>query len=157
MGWCSLRVRKFRSEDAAEVARLHRGTIRAINRNDYTPRQIRVWSGITTAKRFRDSIGKFIRFVAVENEVIVGFGDFTLDGDLAGMYVHKNWQGKGAGSALLRKIESEAKKRGVMQLEVTSTITAKTFYEQHGYKLVRKSTHMMNGVRYPVYVLKKKL
>jgi len=58
-----MRIRKFRASDAVEVARLHRNTIRNINSKDYSKEQIAVWSGRTSAKRFRESMNKFIRFV----------------------------------------------------------------------------------------------
>ena len=84
-----MRIRKFKSSDSVEVARLNRSTIRCINKTDYSPKQIMVWSGRVSAKRFRESIPKRKRFVAVENGRIVGFGDFSHDGELTGVYVHK--------------------------------------------------------------------
>ena len=84
-----MKIRKFKSSDSVEVARLHRSTIRCINKTNYPPKQIKVWSGKVSAKKFRESISKRKRFVAIDKGKILGFGDFSHDGELTGLYIHK--------------------------------------------------------------------
>ena len=92
-----MKIRKFKSSDSVEVARLHRSTIRCINKTNYPPKQIKVWSGRVSAKKFRESKRK--RFVAVDKGKILGFGDFSHDGEITGLYIHKNFQRKGIGKS----------------------------------------------------------
>lgn len=148
-------VRKFRASDAVEVARLHRNTIRFVNSKNYPPKQIKIWSGRTTAKRFRNSINIFFRFVAVDKDRIVGFGDFKKDGELMGLYVHKDYQGRGVGSLLLKKLEESARKKGIKKLFFGSTITAKDFYKKHGYKIIRKTFIKIKNQKLIVYSMAK--
>ena len=150
-------ARKFRVSDAVEVAKLHRNTIRFVNSKDYPPKQIKVWSGRTTAKRFRDSIKEFFRFVAVDNSKIIGFGDFTKEGELKGLYVHKDYQGKGVGSLLLKKIEKSARLKRFKKLFLYSTITAKTFYMKNGYKVIKKTKLRIKNQKLTVYKMEKQL
>ena len=150
-------VRKFRISDAVEVARMHRNTIRFVNSKDYTQKQIEVWAGRTSAKRFRDSINMFFRFVAVEKGKIVGYGDFKKDGELAGLYVHKDYQGQGAGNLLLKKLEESAIQKGIRRFFCCSTITARDFYKKHGYRIVKKTRFSIKNQKLIVYNMEKKL
>ncbi|MBI2558670.1 GNAT family N-acetyltransferase [Candidatus Woesearchaeota archaeon] len=148
-------VRKFRASDAVEVARMHRNTIKFVNSKDYPSRQIKVWAGRTSAKRFRDSLNMFYRFLAIHNGKIVGYGDFKKDGELAGLYVHKGYQRKGVGYSLLKKIEKSARQKGIKKLFLSSTITAKGFYKKHGYKLIRKTKFPIKNQKLAVYSMEK--
>ena len=150
-------VRKFRVSDAVKVARLHRNTIRYVNSKDYPPKQIKVWAGRTSAKRFRDSMNIFYRFVAIDNGKIVGYGDFTLKGELAGLYIHKDYQGKGVGYLLLKKIEESARQKGLEKLFLSSTITAKNFYQKHGYKVIKKMKFPIKNQKLIVYKMVKQI
>ena len=154
-----MRIRKFRLEDSVEVARLHRNTIRFVNSKNYSKKTIDVWSGNTSAKKFRDSMKRFYRYVAVIKNRIVGFSDFTQDGELSGFYVHKDFQGMGVGKVLIAKIETEATKQGIEELRVNSSITAKEFYESQGYKILKKDPCgcTINGHSFTSFRMKKKL
>lgn len=152
-----MRIRLFKAHDAAETARLHRLTIQHINKKDYPPQQIAAWSGRTTAKRFRDSIAKLTRFVAEEKGKIVGFGDYNPQGELTGLYVHKDFQRKGIGNKLLQRMEQQAYNDGLRMFHALSTITAKGFYDRQGYQTVRKTMHAIKGHKLVVYKMEKRL
>lgn len=152
-----MHIRKFRLSDAAELARLHRGTIRSINVLDYPPKQIAVWSGRVSARRFRESAKNIIRYVAIKDNKIVGFGDFEKKGEMTGLYVHKDYQNKGVGQRLLKMLERQALKIGMKEFKLSSTITALDFYKRQGYKVIRKSIHPIRNQRLIVYKMKKRL
>ena len=150
-------VRKFRVSDSVEVAKLHRNTIRFVNKKDYLSRQIEVWSGRTSAKRFRDSIKTRFRYVAVDKNKIVGFGDFSKDGELAGLYVHNDYQRKGIGYLLLKKLEKAARQKGIRRFFCYSTITAKDFYKKHGYRIIQKTKHSIKNQKLTVYKMERQI
>ena len=150
-------IRKFKSSDSAQVAKLHRNTIRNINSRDYSAKQIKVWSTRTSAKRFRQSMSKKRRFIGIDKDKILGFGDFSLNGVLTGLYVHKNFQSKGIGRLLLMKMEQQAKKDNIKEFNLSSTITAKNFYEKNKYKTIKKGYHEINGQKLIIYRMRKKL
>ncbi len=151
------RIIKFRAEDSVELAKMHRETIKHINIKDYPPEQIKIWASKTSAKYFLDTLKSFVRYVAVDDKKIIGFCDFKKGGGFGALYVHKDYQGKGVGKKLLTKIEKEAFKRGIREFEILSTITARNFYCQQGYKEIKKTTHKMDGHKVVVYQMKKKL
>ncbi|PIZ95991.1 MAG: hypothetical protein COX80_02660, partial [Candidatus Magasanikbacteria bacterium CG_4_10_14_0_2_um_filter_33_14] len=101
-----MKIRLARDEDYAAVARLHRQTIRQVNAKDYNKEKIKAWSGRTSAERFRSSANICKRWVALDNEKIIGFADHPLDKCvLWGLYIHKDYVGKGVGKKLLNVIE----------------------------------------------------
>ena len=149
-------IRKFKLSDAVSLARLHRGTIRSINKKDYSSSEIAVWSGRTSAKRFRN-LGKLNdRFVALEKRKIVGFGDYK-DDEVMGLYIHKKHTGKGIGTKLLKKIEREVYANGKRTLKCISTTTARLFYEKNGFKVIKKTIHQIRDQKLPVFKMRKKL
>jgi putative acetyltransferase len=152
-----MRVRKARLTDAAEIARMHRGTIRAVNSKDYSSEDIAVWSGRPSARRVRESHDIAIRYVAVVGETIIGYTDISKEDpeNLWGLYVHKNYIGQGVGSKLLATIQEEAKKLGAKKFVISSTVTAKTFYEKQGFVVIKKDTTPILHRTSDVWILEK--
>ncbi len=133
-----------------------------VNSKAYPQDVIKAWAGRTSAKRFRDSLHKGKRWVAVENGKIIGFVDHGKSDELWGLYIHKDHIGKGVGSKLLKIAEDSLRKQGVNTVKIESTITARPFYEKHGYKFVKKDLHPVfgdtkSGLFVDVYIMKKKL
>jgi putative acetyltransferase len=154
-----MRIRKATLEDAAEIAKLHRGTIRSVNSKDYPPEDIKVWSGGAKASRVKKSHDKAIRYVALEKDAIVGFVDISKSDPekLWGLYVHKDFIGKGVGSRLLETIEDAARALGAKKFEATATVTAKAFYEAKGFRVIKKDKHPMEDRLLDVFVMEKDL
>ena len=142
--------------DAVSLARLHRGTIRSINKKDYSPKEIAAWSGRTSAKRFKNLAELNARYVAWEKRRIVGFGDYK-NNEVMGLYIHKKDIGKGIGTQLLTKIEKEVYANGGRTIKCTSTITARHFYEKNGFKVIQKTNHQIQDQKLPVFKMRKKL
>ena len=152
-----MRIRLARKEDAAALARLHRATIRNVNSKDYPEDIINVWSGRSSAKKFRDSVDRCKRWVALDGEKIIGFCDHSFECELWGLYIHKDYVGKGVGSRLLSCAEKSLKKMGCKKVNIESTISAKKFYQKHGYDVLRKSFKLMDKVKVPIYIMRKDL
>ena len=152
-----MKIRFARDKDYAAIARLHRQTIRNVNSKDYPEDMILVWSSQTNAKKFRDNAKRCKRWVAVQDNKIVGFCDHNLDGEFWGLYVHKNYIGQGIGSRLLKNAEKSLQKGGKKKNVIRATITAKDFYKKQGYKVVKKAFHVRENKRLPIFIMSKKL
>ena len=149
-------IRKFRDSDSKELAILHRATIRNVNSQNYSKKQIDLWSGMVSAERFRKSGEKNIRFIAINNGKIIGFADYRKE-DLQGLYIHKDYIGKGVGTKLLKRLEKDAYKNGVRTMYCISTITAQNFYEKNGYETLKKTRYRIKKQRLIVYKMRKTL
>jgi putative acetyltransferase len=143
-------IRLAEDKDYAAIARLHRGTIKHINSNDYPEDVISVWAGRTSASRYRNSAEEVKRWVAVEKNKIVGFCDHDFKCDLGGLYVHKDFQGKGVGKKLLDVAEASMKKMGCKKITIMSTVSAKTFYEKNDYEVVGTGVHRIEDKKVDV-------
>jgi ribosomal protein S18 acetylase RimI-like enzyme len=152
-----MRIRLAREGDYVTIARLHRQTFRNINSKDYTKDQINAWSTRTNAQRFRNSANKCKRWVAVQDDKVVGFCDHTLDGEFWGLYVHKDFIGKGIGSRLLKVAEDSLKKMGFKKVHLEATVTAKEFYKKHGYRVMKKDLHPINNEKLEIFNMSKTL
>ncbi len=78
-------------------------------------------------------------FVLYINEEPAGAGRFrTVDGygKIERICVLKDFRGTGAGNAIMKKIESFARKEGLKRLKLNAQIQAIPFYSKLGYKVV---------------------
>ena len=90
--------------------------------------------------------------VAMEDEIIVGFGDIDKSGYLDRLYVHKDYQRNGIASALCEKLEQSVTDNKIV---THASITAKPFFEQRGYCIVKKQEVMRCGIALTNYVMEK--
>ena len=63
--------------------------------------------------------------VAVDDEIIVGFGDIDDTGYLDRLYVHRDYQGKGIASAICSKLEKAV---GADRITTHASVTARGFF-----------------------------
>jgi putative acetyltransferase len=152
-----MRIRLVQDKDYSAIARLHRQTIRNVNSKDYSEDIINAWSSRTNAERFRGSATRAKRWVAVDSDKIIGFCDHSLEGEFWGLYVHKDYIGKGVGSCLLKKAEDSLKKMSFKKVKLTATITARDFYKKHGYKVGKKIFHKVLNKKMAVYEMSKNI
>ncbi len=144
----NIAIRKATEADILQLQELYFETITAINSRDYNLQQIRAWS--STADR-TESLIKKIReqhFYVAENDdpIIIGFTSLTNSGYLDMMYVHKDFQNKGIAKVLLQKIMEKAKALQISTLETEASITAKPFFEKHGFKIIKEQIVFINEV-----------
>jgi len=152
-----MKIRLAKDKDCVAIARLHRRTIRKVNSKDYPKDIIDVWSARTSAERFRNSQDNCKRWVAVQGDKVVGFCDHGLNGEFWGLYVHKDYIGKGIGSQLLKTAENSLKKFGYKKTTLKATVTAKNFYKKYGYKIIKKSFHLVGDKKLPIFIMTKKI
>lgn len=126
-------IRKYKSSDCEEVAELFYNTVHTVNAKDYTKEQLDVWA---TRKIDLDSFNKSLiehySLVAIEDGIIIGFGDIDKTGYLDRLFVHKDYQGRGVATAICYKLEQNTLKNKII---THASITAKPFFEKKVIKL----------------------
>lgn len=151
-----MKIRRYNFEDAEAHAEVHSQSVREIASADYSSRIIDAWASKEPEDSPLDE--EKVRFVAEEDEEIVGFSDYNSEtNELSGLYVKPDHTGKGIGKKLLDKAEEDARKNGLENLWCKSTITAKDFYQKHGYKIIEETTHEIDGLEMTVYKMEKEL
>lgn len=139
-----IKVRKFQPADLEDVQHLFRGTVHAINAKDYSQKQLDAWAPEKPSSTW-DSLQDNICVVAEINGTIVGFGDLTKEGYLDRLYAHKDFQSLGIGTQILGRLEQKAKKLGLKEIYTESSLTAKSFFEHHGFIVLKEQEKTLRG------------
>lgn len=145
-------IRKYESTDCKELAELFYNTVHTINAKDYTKEQLDAWaSGQVDLEKWDQSFQEHFTVVAVENGIIVGFGDIDTTGYLDRLYIHKNNQRKGIATAICDQLESKAQGKIVTH----ASVTAKPFFEKRGYKVLKEQQVVRKEIFLKNYVMEK--
>ena len=76
-------------------------------------------------------------------------------GHLHSLFVHKDWQGKGVGTMLLSEAERLAMEYGAGKITSEVSITARPFFERHGYRTVKEQKAKANRMYLTNFVMEK--
>lgn len=153
-----MRIRLATADDLDQITQLFQNTVQLINSKDYSPAQIKVWSaGAQSTEGWLSRIRDQYFIVAQEAQNIVGFASLASDGYLDLMYIHHAHQGKGIGSALIEHLFSYAETKRIPLLASDVSITARTFFEKHGFEVVREQSVDIRGVSLTNYRMQKSL
>ena len=137
-------LRKYISSDCKEIAELFYQTVHYVNSKDYTKEQLDAWAtGKVDLRAWNKSFLEHNTVVAVEDNIIVGFGDIDETGYLDRLYVHKDHQKEGIASAICDKLEQTV---NVEKIITHASITARPFFEHRRYRVVRQQEVVRDGV-----------
>ena len=146
-------IRKYKPSDCKETAELFYDTVHTVNAKDYTEEQLCAWAPeIPDTEKWNVSFLRHYSLVAVENGVIVGFGDIDKTGYLDRLYVHKDYQRKGIASKICDALENSVE----CDIVTHASITARPFFEKRGYVVLKEQQVERAGVLLTNFVMIKK-
>ena len=136
-----MNIRFATKKDIPAIKELFRSTILSVNLKDYTPEQVECWAARgEEAGIWEGRINEQYFILAEENNTILGFAALKLSGYLNSMFVHKDYQGKGVASFLLKKIEEYARMKDISEITADVSITAQPFFSKKAYVILDKQT-----------------
>ena len=148
-------IREYKPTDCEDLVKLFYHTVHTINAKDYSQEQLKVWStDKIDLEVWNKSLSEHFTVVAVENNIIVGFGDIDNSGYLDRLYVHKDYQRRGVATIIYDKLEQAVK---VNKIITHASITAKPFFEQRGFKVVKEHQVVRNRIALTNYVMEKQV
>ena len=102
-------------------------------------------------EKWNESLQEHFSIVAVDDEIIVGFGDIDKTGYLDRLFVHASYQRKGIATAICNQLEQ------TVQGDITThaSITEKPFFEKRGYKIVKEQQVERQGIFLTNFCMKK--
>ena len=155
----NLGIRPLTELDIPEMRELFRTTVLTVNSKDYTKEEVADWASCgDSIEHWKELLAKNDYIGAIDGQgKIVGFSSMNAEGYLHSMFVHKDWQGKGVATLLLSEVEKMACGYGVRKISVEVSITARPFFEKHGYKMVKEQKAKANRLYLTNYVMKKEL
>lgn len=146
-------LRNYVLSDIEDVVKLFCDTVRSVNASDYTRKQIAAWAPLDIdVREWQASFSGRYALVAVENGVLVGFGDIDETGYLDRLYVHKDHQREGIATALCEKLERAVTGR---RIRVHASITARPFFEKRGYRVLKEQKVKRHGVFLTNFIMEK--
>lgn len=146
-------IRAYETTDCEALAKLFQQTVHTANARDYTPRQLDAWApGQVDLAAWDRSFREHHTLVAVENGVVVGFGDMDRTGYLDRLFVHPDFQHRGIAAAICDRLENAS---AANRFTVHASITAKPFFESRGYRTVKTQTVLRNDVTLTNYLMEK--
>lgn len=147
-----MKIRRYQESDCRELTELFYNTVHIVNAKDYTKEQLDVWAtGQTDLERWNQSLQAHYSIVAVENGVILGFGDIDKTSYLDRLFVHAEHQRKGIATAICDQLEQAVPGK----ITTHASITAKPFFEKRGYKVIKKQEVERQGIFLTNFVMEK--
>lgn len=152
-------VRPYQATDASATlaAFLHAVTVTASA--DYSPAQVAAWSApqernVEDWNFARTRLGTV---VALAEGEIAGFSDVSAEGYIHMMFVSPRYGRRGVASALLAEVDRRGRATNATALSTDASITARPFFERHGFSVLREQHPHTRGVRMTNYRMVKPL
>ena len=141
-----VQVRVLTEHDAAAVAALFYHTVHSVNAADYSEEQLNAWAPMEVlhedwSRRFDDRLA----LVATYSDEVVGFADMDVRKHyLDRLYVHREYQRCGVGTALCDALESVCPSGAT--ISVHASLTAEPFFISRGYRVKTRHKVLCRGV-----------
>lgn len=155
----SIAIRPYRDADAAATLAIFLAAVTETAAADYSPEQIQAWarpderelSAWHTAMQKRNS------WVATVEGEPAGFSDVDRHGYIDMMFVAPRHLRIGVARRLLGHVEAHARAEGLAHLTANVSITARPFFERHGFVVEKEQHPVMASVQLTNYAMKKLL
>ncbi|MFN2510109.1 MAG: GNAT family N-acetyltransferase [Pyrinomonadaceae bacterium] len=125
----------------------------------YTPEEIESWAAPRSPDEYKQAIHSKQFYVAVENEVLVGFGVLNQESrEIEAVYVSPDVMRRGVGLMILDRLEEKARALGLQELSLNASMNAVSFYLRAGYVAQKESKYRLrSGVEISCVPMTKKL
>lgn len=155
----AVEVRLYENRDAADTLAVFLAAITETASADYTAQQIQAWADPDGRDLERWDAAMLVRnsVVGTVGRQVVGFSDVSPDGYVDMLFVAPKFLRRGVASALLDYCEERARERNVSELSADVSITARPFFERHGFAVVAEQSSSFRGVPLRNFKMRKPL
>ena len=142
-------MREYKASDLEAVVAVFGRSVREIAARDYSPSQLSAWAPqVPDWPAWSKRVSERAVFVCERKGQIAGFARIGNDGHLDLLYVHPEFQRQGVGRALFGRALTWAKKHGVRRLASDVSVTARSFFEQFDFRVVKPQVVERLGVSF---------
>jgi ribosomal protein S18 acetylase RimI-like enzyme len=131
------RIREFRESDLVPVRRLIHRTIDACYSVVYPPRAVEFFKEFHSEEKIMERHRTGEVLVVEQDGQVIATGTI-VDSEIFGVFVHRDFQHRGHGGALMRELENRAKARGCTESELSVSLPSRGFYESLGYEMLEE-------------------
>lgn len=144
-------LRSYLKTDCPKMAQLFYDTVHTVNARDYPQEQLDAWAtGEVDLEAWDKSFQTHYTLVAEQDGKLVDFGDMDETGYLDRLYVHQDYQRRGVAAAICDELEQNTQ---AIEFTTHASITAKPFFENRGYTVVKEQQVARRGVLLTNYVM----
>jgi putative acetyltransferase len=142
-------VRPYAAGDAPRTLQIFLDAVTVTAAEHYSAEQLVAWSAPADRDLGQWDLARTDRgtFVATLADEVAGFSDVDADGYIHMMFVAPRFGRRGVASALLAAVEREAARLGATELWTDASITARPFFERHGFVVEATQHPVMRGVQ----------
>lgn len=140
-------LRKAGIGDKQMLQTLYVETIKNACRADYNSEQLSAWArGIENEQRWNSILAEQYFLIATIGLETVGFGSLENGDYIDFLYVHHAHLRKGIARIIYKALVEEAKRQGKNNLSSDVSKTARPFFEQQGFEVVRENINKIHGI-----------
>ncbi len=152
-------IRRYHPDDAETLWELVFNTVHHINSRDYSDEQIKAWAPAEyDMNEWQQELCDKQPLVLCLEGKICGYADLQNNGHINHFFVAHDRQREGKGSYLIKRLFSKAQDMGLKEITVEASITARPFFEHHGFSVVREEKDAyLRGQKFTLFFMKKKL
>lgn len=147
-------LRAYTTADASATFDVFTRAIRQTASQDYTPEQVNAWAHDRKLLDWDRDRATATTQVAELHGALVGFTDVDSDGHIDMLYVDPEYERRGIASILMSWVIETANAAGIVALTTHASITARPFFETHGFAVVEECQPVIHGVEFTNYLMK---
>lgn len=116
------------------------GTVLSVNAKDYSEEELKDWASCGQNLEHWEKLLREHVFIGAfgDDGLFAGFASINAAGCLHSLFVHKDRQHLGVASLLLQNVHALARSYGIRSIRTEASITARPFFEKHGYRVLRQ-------------------
>ena len=140
-------VRRYRETDAAALCEIFFRSVREVGLAKYDDAQVRAWAhDVPDAAAWGKRMHANETFVAVRDDVPVGWIEMEADGHVDMLYCAPEAAGRGVAAQLYAAAEGLAHERGLARLTTAASRFAESFFRKQGWNVDERETVTRFGV-----------
>ncbi len=142
-----LKFRQAKSDDLEEMQNLFVETVKNTCRNDYNKNQINAWiTSVENKEKWKSILANQYVLIAETDKKMVGFGSLKNGNYIDLLYIHKDFVREGIATLIFEKLKVESLKFDFDTLTADVSKTARPFFENKGFQVIRENKNKINGV-----------
>ena len=153
-----LNIRRYKPEDAEEVAGLYEKSVREIAIEMYTPEEVEAWASYAREiEELRHRLAEGLTLVAEAGNKLVAFGQLKPIDHIAFLYTSKEYSRKGIASGIYERLENHAVTKGAGYMTTDASRISKPLFERLGFKAEYPLVENRYGVELESFKMRKEL
>ena len=147
-------IERYRQDMAPALLDVFYTSVRQGCKHHYSAEQLAAWAPESIdIKGFEQKMDALQPLIARLDSKIAGYADLQPSGLIDHFFVHGHCQKKRVGSALMHALLNMGANLPLLYSHVS--LTAKPFFEQNGFNVVKQQTVNVNGVDLENYYMKR--